>query len=215
MSFSFELNHTLTELQLLLNTNETDESFLPFQKISIGNKLPIIFLDFKLKRNIQMATWNHIFSNEMIPIHQINEDFFKKDFFRCVVPIDGFFYEDKLSNKSHYFEINKSLIFAVAISDTNNNINFVSYETQDQFVPISPLFITLNDIDKWLGQSWDSIFTDEKEQINFNFMQYFDNLENEDSSPVCFQYLFNEIQKSRIKLNEKLKQISPKINQFL
>ena len=215
MSFSFELNHTLTELQLLLNTDETDESFLPSQKISIGSKLPIICLDIKLHRNIQMATWNHIFSNEMIPIHQINEDLFNNDFFRCVVPIDGFFYEDKLSNKSHYFEINKSLIFAIAIYDTNNNIDFVSFETQNQFIPISPLFITLNDIDMWLGQSWDSILAGEKENVKFDFMQYFDNLENEDSSPVCFQYLFNEISKSRIKLNEKLKQISPKINQFL
>ena len=87
MSYLFELNHTITELQLILSADDCYEDFLPFQQITIDNKMPIFY-----DNQIKLATWNHIFGSDMILFHQVDSDLFQNGYFRCVVPIDGFFF---------------------------------------------------------------------------------------------------------------------------
>lgn len=209
MSFIYELNHTLTELQLIFKIEDLDGCFLPFHKISFGDELPIIF-----DNKIRVAKWNHILTQDKIFINKLDDNLFKKDYCRCIVPIDGFLYKDQLGHTTHYYEEKKLLFFAAAICDSNLNFDFVYTNIDNQFLPILPIFVMLYDVDNWLGPLWESARENSKVVI-LDFMEVFDKLDADHSSPVCFQYLFTDIEESRKILHHKLKKITPKINQIL
>lgn len=212
LMYKIELNRSLSEIRLILNIKDVEGTYFPFQERSLGDAMPIVFDD-----KIRIAKWDHIFGKDMILFNQIDPSLFQENYFRCVVPINGFFILDRGNHINKFYEENKSLFFLAAICDKNNNFDFIMVENEDEnqsfFFPFLPLCLSLNDINIWIGPLYSSILTNnERYFVKLDFMEVF---QQEGPNPVYFTYIFDQIRKYRIDLNKKLKNITPSINEVI
>ncbi|OHS97767.1 hypothetical protein TRFO_35943 [Tritrichomonas foetus] len=210
----FELNRSLSEIKLITGLPSTEGQFLPSQKLSIGEKFPVIFPD-----HISIMAWDSITgnSNQLLNFIDLSDDMFvKNEFHRCIIPIDGYLMNGTF--QSHFFERERSLFYALALSNNENQFDFVMTENTHQLFapiyPITPILLTKDDFCIWFSDFWKNILTERHSFVNLDFMQVIQN-QTENSEGPSHIHQFDETRKARKNLKKMLSKITPNINDII
>lgn len=151
-----------------VNTN--GHQFNPSNNIAPGSIAPVVS-----NQEIMLLSWGtQILTNTVINARSETVlTKFKKDISdrRCVVPADGYFEWNQDKQPYFFHNLNKDdMMFLAAFYNERGEFVILTREASKQVAKIHkrmPIILTIQQIEIWEGQNWNSILSDNSPKISF------------------------------------------------